>query len=58
MDCANERLITLAEWETIKGDEIKGEKEEDIVYDQGDELEEVKEADEGDMLVLRRFWSN
>ena len=42
-----------------KENEVKGEKEEDMADDQEDELEEVEEeADEGEMLVLRRVFSN
>jgi len=42
-----------------KENEVKGEKEEDMADDQEGELEEVEEeADEGEMLVLRRVFSN
>jgi len=45
----------LIEWEVVKEDEVKGEKEEDMVDDQEDELEV---ADKGEMLVLRRALNN
>jgi len=55
VDCPNLKVITLAEWEVVKEIEIEEEENEDLVDDQEENQEEVeKEADEGEMVVLRR----
>ena len=51
----NRKVITLAEWEVVKEEEVKEEKEAHLMEEQ-DEIQEevVEEADKGEMLVLRR----
>jgi len=55
-------VVTLAEWEAIEGEfaeEKEEEKEEDAEEDHEDDREEfVENADEGEMLVIRRVLSN
>ena len=57
-DCPSRKVVTLAEWEAIEGEfaeEKKEEKEEDAEEDHEDDQEEfVENADEGEMLVIRR----
>jgi len=50
-DCTNTRIVTLAEWEAIKEEEIEEEKEKEVM----ENIEEVKvKADDGEMLNLSR----
>ena len=58
-ECPNRKVITLAEWTVVKEDFEEGEN--DVKSEQ--ELEEtqegvVEEANEGELLVLRRVLSN
>jgi len=58
-DCPNHKVITLAEWSAMK----EGFEEEEKKDDYEDELEKtqeevVEEADEGELLLLRRVLSN
>jgi len=54
----NPKVITLAEWDVVKDDIMEEEKEEDIESNNEEEQEVIKEADEGEMLVLRRALSS
>jgi len=61
-DCPSRKVVTLAEWEAIEG-EFAEEKEEEKEEDAKEDPEEVQEefvenADEGEMLVIRRVLSN
>jgi len=55
-------VVTLAEWEAIEGEfteEKEEEKEEGVDFDLENGQEEfVENADEGEMLVIRRILSN
>ena len=53
-DCTNRRVITLAEWDAVKEEVSEEEKEESIEAIEEEEEEIIAEADEGEMLVLRR----
>jgi len=53
--CPNRRIISLTEWQTCKEDEQEEEKE---VYLMEEQEEVVEEADEGELLVLRRALSS
>jgi len=59
VDCPNRKVITLAEWEVVKEDNLEEEKEEGV-DGEGEETQEevIEEADEGEMLVLRRALSS
>jgi len=58
-DCPNHKVITLAEWTTIKKVFEEDEKDDDFEDELKETQEEVvEEADEGEMLVLRRVLSN
>jgi len=56
LECPNRRIISLAEWETNKEEE----EEEDHVLSmmEEDQEEVVEEANEGELLVLRRAMSS
>ena len=58
-DCPNRKVITLAEWATVK-EEFEEEEKEDDFEDELEETQEevVEEIDEVEMLVLRRVLSN
>jgi len=56
-DCPNRRVITLAEWDAVKEEVAEEEKEESIEILEEEEEEIIAEADEGEMLVLRRTLS-
>ena len=53
-DCPNRRVITLAEWDAVKEEVVEEEKEKDIESPKEEEEEVITEANEGEMLVLRR----
>ena len=55
-DCPNRRVITLAEWDAVKEKVTEEEKEESVEATEEEE-EIIAEADEGEMLVLRRVLS-
>ena len=58
-DCPNRRIITLAEWDTVREEDKEEEQKEDEEEEHEDEQEEVVEAvDEEEMLVLRSVLSN
>jgi len=57
-DCTNRRAITLAEWNTVKGDMVKEEGEVQIEPPEEEEEDVIVEADEGEMLMLRRVLNN
>jgi len=58
-DCPNQKVITLAEWEVVKDEVVEEEKEEDIEHNGDEDREEViEEANEGEMLMLRRALSS
>ena len=57
-DCSNHKVITLAEWAAMKKVFEEEEKEDDFEDDLKETQEEVlEEADEGEMLLLRRVLS-
>ena len=56
-DYPNQKVITLAKWETMKEDNLEEEKEEGVDIEGEETQELIKEADEGEMLVLRRTLS-
>ena len=56
-DCPNRKVITLAEWESVKEEEKDEEEEEAVAEEEENPEEEVTGADEGEMLVLRRALS-
>jgi len=59
VDCPNTKVITLAEWDAVREEDIVEELKENIEDELEDEQEEVEEAAaEGEMLVLRRVLSN
>ena len=51
-------MITLAEWDAVKEEVVEEEKEESIEIPEEEEEEVIAEADEGEMLVLRRALSS
>jgi len=51
-------VITLAEWDAVKEEGVKEEKEESFETNEEEEEEVMAEADEGEMLVLRRALSS
>ena len=52
-------MITLTDWDAVKDEIVEEEKEEDVKHgSEGDEEEVIEEADEGEMLVLRRVLSS
>ena len=53
-DCPNRRVITLAEWDAVKEDVVEEETEESVETPEEEEEEVIAEADEGELLVLRR----
>ena len=54
-ECANRKVITLAEWRAVDEQEKEGEIEGETEEEHEESQEEVEEeADEGEMLVLRR----
>ena len=58
MNCPNRKVNTSAEWEAVKGGEIKDEKEEDVADSWEENQEEVdEEVDDSEILVLRRVLS-
>ena len=59
MDFANRKVITLAEWSTMK-EMFEEEEKEDDCEDELEETQEevVEEANEVEMLVLRRVLTN
>ena len=52
-DCPNRKVITLAEWQSVKEEEKEEEEEEAVEGEEEDLEEEVTGADEAEMLVLR-----
>ena len=58
LDCPNQRIITLAEWNAIREEDNEEEQKENEEDEQEGELEEVEEAANGEMIVLRRLLSN
>jgi len=52
-DCPNRKVVTLAEWESLKEEEEE-EPEEETEEEASTHEEVVEQADEGEMLVLRR----
>jgi len=58
-NCPNRKVITLSEWSDVKKvfeeEEIEDESEQELEENQ---KEVVEEADEGELLVLRRVLSN
>ena len=60
-DCPSRKVVTLAEWEATEKEyveEKEEEKEEDVEEDPEEDQEEFTEnADEGEMLVIRRVMS-
>jgi len=57
-DCPNRWVITLAEWDAVKEEVAEEEKEESVEATEEEEEEIIAEADEGEMLVLRRALSS
>ena len=58
-ECPNRKVITLAEWTTVKED-FEEEEHENESEPESEEAHEgvIEEADEGELLVLRRVLSN
>ena len=54
-ECPNRKVVTLAEWATVKEvfEEEENEDEDELETEEAHE-EVEEEADEGEMLVLRR----
>jgi len=57
-DYPNCKVITLAEWSAVKEEFEEEEKEDDYENELEETQEVVKEADEGELLVLRRVLNN
>jgi len=55
-ECPNRKVITLAEWTAVKEDfeEEENEVESELEVEEPQD-EVIEEADEGELLVLRRF---
>jgi len=53
-DYPTRRVITLAEWDAVQEEVVEEEKEESIEANEEEEEEIIAEADEVEMLVLRR----
>ena len=51
-------MITLAKWDAMKEEVPEEEKEESVEASKEEEEEIIAEADEGEMLVLRRALSS
>ena len=57
-DCPNRKVITLAEWDAAREEVVEDEPEEPVETPETEEEEEIAEADEGELLVLRRALSS
>ena len=58
-DCPNQKVITLAKWEAMKEDQLEDKQGEGVdVEGEKTQEEVIEEADEGEMLVLRRALSS
>jgi len=58
-ECPNRKVITLAEWAAVKEDFEEEEKACESEPEDGENQDEIiEEADEGELLVLRRVLSN
>jgi len=58
-DCPNRKVNNLAEWETVKEEEVEEGKDEVVDMEKEENQEEITEkANAGEMLVLRMTLSS